>query len=165
MCLTSISALRGPAQCYDCQLWLAPARPCLGWCWLRFIPGSTAKFSPPALLARNNVIRWVITPSISCCLEFKEIDKKKIHIDSVFVGFFFVIIVFKVSLSSHSSRVTSWKSSLAHCVCLIAPAPSCNMLAYPNKMKNQYMSPISPIFCRTIDPDTMISQCDWYYFH
>lgn len=89
MCLTSISALRGPAQCYDCQLWLAPAHPYLGWCWLRFISGSPAKFSPPALFARNNVIRWVITPSISCCLEFKEIGKKKIHIDSVFVGFFF----------------------------------------------------------------------------
>ncbi|KAI4811050.1 hypothetical protein KUCAC02_013973, partial [Chaenocephalus aceratus] len=58
------------------------------------------------------------------------------------------------------SRLTGDKleEQASTAVCLSAPAPSRNMLAYPNKMKNQYMSPISPISCRTIDPDTMISQ-------
>lgn len=57
-----------------------------------------------------------------------------------------LLFFLKMSYNGHSSQMTRNKSSLAHFVCLIALTPSCNMLAYPNKMKNQYMSPIFPIF-------------------
>lgn len=94
---------------------------------------------------RGNVGQVPSPPSPDGSLPSGEPEvRKPARVDGVLLVL--PLIVLEASGRLPGWRVTSRRSRLVPPVRLIAPAPSRNMLAYPDKMKNQYVSPVSHIF-------------------
>lgn len=97
------------------------------------------------LTSEGNVGQVPSPPSPDGSLPSGEPEvRKPAHVDGVLLVL--PLIVLQASGWLPGWRVTSRRSRLVPPVRLIAPAPSRNMLAYPDKMKNQYVSPVSHIF-------------------
>lgn len=152
-CLTSVSAPPGPTPCAIArQLWPALIRCFLGRRWLSFLLGTAAKFSPPPLVAFINCNRMD-----HYCLESGE--KITSACRQRFPSFL-VLIVFKVSRGSRGSRGDKLEEqSSTFC------PPHCTRArlqhaCLPQQNEKSIRVSHLPHLCRTIDPDTMISQCE-----
>lgn len=145
--LGRISAMQGPTRLAECPLWLVLAHPYLGWCWQSFLCGSSAKFSPLARSALNNVIKWVITPVLYLLQTYIFNSNIFKAFYNVFICSIFLILFF----SDHLQAVTThgwraWKAVWHILSASLHPRPAATCLLTPTKWKINTCLPSSPSF-------------------